>query len=74
MNIFEESEILNSANEKLKSIAFDSTIDYKPMNDNLPPSSYAEHGYLRGSQETLERLISLGIINIGDIRKFAKEA
>ena len=70
MNLFEEAEILAQVNKKIKSRAFDSTCDYKPMDDNLQLSSYVEYGYIKGQQELLELLLEHKVVNHYQLKTF----
>lgn len=69
MNRFEEARDLNKLNGKLESMAFESSIDYRPSDDNLEPSEYVKYGHLKGSQEILEILLENKIINIYQLKK-----
>ena len=69
MNKFKEAEILVVVNKRIKSSAFEFSIDYKPVDNTLEPNKYAQYGFEVGQQEMLEELIEKGIISIHDLRK-----
>jgi len=69
MNIFEQAEFLTKADKKIKAQAFDSFVSYSPNDTTLNPSRYAEHGYIKGQQELLEKLLQKRIINEFDLEK-----
>jgi len=69
MNIFEKAKFLIEADKKIKAQAFDSFISYNPNDETLNPSEYAEHGYVKGQQELLEKLLEKRIINEFDLKK-----
>lgn len=69
MNKFEEADILSKVNLKIKSESFNSLCEYNPMDDDLPPSEYAQHGYVKGQQELLEWLLEKGILTVYDFKK-----
>ena len=73
MNKFDEAKELVIINKKIESSAFEFAIDYKPMNDNLDPNNYAEHGFIKGQQELIIELIAKRIINPHDLWKLANE-
>jgi len=69
MNKFEEADILSKLNSKIKSESFNSLRDYKPIDDDLPPSEYAQHGYVKGQQELLEWLLEKDILTVYNFEK-----
>ena len=51
-----ENNKLDITDEKIKSIAFEWAVDYKPFNYNLDPSKYAEYGFEKGFKECLKQI------------------
>jgi hypothetical protein len=45
-------------NETIKEAAFESSIDYKPFEDNLNPKQYYEQGFIRGAKYQSEKMYS----------------
>jgi hypothetical protein len=44
--------------EKLEEAAFESSVDYKPFEDNLSPKQYYEQGFIKGAEWQAERMYS----------------
>lgn len=44
---------------ELEEAAFESSVDYKPFEDNLTPQKYYEYGFVRGAKWQAERSYSL---------------
>ena len=73
MNRFENAKILAKINEKIENDASEFGIGYKPMDNNLEPQKYGEHGFLRGQQELLEKMLDKHIITIHDLKKIYRD-
>ena len=69
MNIFERAEFLTKADKKIKAQAFDSFISYHPNDETLNPGEYAKHGYVKGQQELLEKLLEKRILTEFDLKR-----
>jgi hypothetical protein len=41
--------------EKLEEAAFESSVDYKPFEDNLSPKQYYEQGFINGAKSDAAR-------------------
>ena len=44
--------------EKLEEAAFESSVDYKPFEDNLSPKQYYEQGFINGAKWQAEKMYS----------------
>lgn len=69
MNRFEDAKELVKMNERIESDAFEFGMGYKPMDDDLDPQKYGEHGFIRGQQQLLEKLLEKQIITVFDLEK-----
>jgi hypothetical protein len=47
--------------ETLEEAAFESSIDYKPFEDNLEPKKYYQYGFIKGAKWQAERSYSEAI-------------
>jgi hypothetical protein len=47
-----------SPQETLEEAAFESSVDYKPFEDDLKPQKYYEYGFIKGAKWQQERMYS----------------
>ena len=49
---------LEPKQETLEEAAFESSVDYKPFEDDLKPQAYYEYGFIKGAKWQQERMYS----------------